>query len=34
MVERTEALDVLRVALAAYESSARGGTGVDPRALR
>jgi hypothetical protein len=28
-----EALDVLRFALAAYESSARGGIGVDPSAL-
>lgn len=28
-----EALDVLRVALAAYESDARGGVGVDPRSL-
>ena len=28
-----EALEVLRVALAAYESSARGGVGVDPRSI-
>jgi predicted dehydrogenase len=28
-----EAVQVLRVALAAYESSANGGTGVDPRSL-
>ncbi len=28
-----EALDVLRLALAAYESHARGGAGVDPRTL-
>jgi len=28
-----EAIDVLRVALAAYESDARGGVGVDPRSL-
>lgn len=29
----SEALDVLRFALAAYESSAKGGVGVDPRRL-
>jgi predicted dehydrogenase len=28
-----ESVDVLRVALAAYESNTRGGTGVDPRSL-
>jgi predicted dehydrogenase len=29
-----EATQVLRVALAAYESSVRGGLGIDPQSLR
>jgi predicted dehydrogenase len=28
-----EAMEVLRVALSAYESSARGGVGIDPQSL-
>ena len=32
-MERQEAVDVLRFALAAYASSAAGGVGVDPASL-